>query len=263
MSDDFVPTNELEEALMQAAGDPAARPAFYRRLLEAKLFFVTPEAPASPGREVLPAGREVVVMSFTGPRGPFTPFFSSQERVAEVAPRMNRPLGFLALAGRDAFGLLAQRAQQAVLNPGFPFGKEFSPEEIRQLAAGSLDVGSTITVEEATEVLLGQPSQYPRALVDALIRLFAGKPSVAAAYLAQIHDPASGLPPHPIIGIVSDDYDQVVREAGMVANAFADGGPVDFMEADPARAEGVTEYLLQSTKPFYQRKADKPRWKFW
>jgi hypothetical protein len=260
MADDFVPGNELEEALVQATRDPVARPAFYRTLLDAKLFFLTPQAPDRPGQEVLQSGRQVQLLSFQGPHGPFTPFFSSEARVAEVARQMQKPLGFLAIAGRDAFGLLAQQPRQATLNAGFPYGKEFTPEEIQQLAAGNLEMGQSITVEKATEVLLGQPSQYPRALVDALVRLFEGQPSVEAAYLAQIHDPSSGLPPHPVIGIASSAYRQVVSDAGIVANSVADG-PVDFMEMGPGPAEGVIQYLL-GTEPFYRRKG-KPRWKFW
>jgi hypothetical protein len=260
MSSDFVPGNELEKALMLAARDPVARPAFLRLLLEANLFFLTPEPPASEGTSVLKEDRQVSLVLFEGPSGPFTPCFSSQARVGEVAQRMQQTFGVLGLPGQAAFEMLAQGGSQAILNPGFAFGKEFTPEEIKHLAAGNLGGGETLTVAQETQVLLGQPSPYPQALVDALGRLFANHPSVEAAYLAQIHDPSSGLPPHPIIGLVSSTYDQVVREAGVVANSMA-SGTVDFIPLSGDR-EGVAGYLYE-TKPFYRRPSGKPRWKFW
>jgi hypothetical protein len=258
---DFTPENDLEQALVRAAHDPAARPAFYRCLLDAVLFLVTPDAPARKGPRTLESDTAVSLLSFERPRGLFTPIFSSQARVAEVCSRMPEPVGYLGLKGRDAFPLLAQREQAAVLNPGLPYGKEFTVKEIRRLATGNIELGASITVHRPTEVILGQPSRHPQALVDALARLFAGLPSVEAAHLAQIHDPASDLPPHPIIGIVCNEYRQVVPQAGLIADGLA-GGPVDFVQLDRAHAEGAADYLLRETKPFYQRRS-KPRWKFW
>src|SRR4051794_8263639 len=100
MPADFTPANELEKALVLAAQDPAARPAFLRCLLEADLFFLTPQPPAAVGKRVLEQGQKVELVAFGRPRGPFTPFFSSRARVEEVAHQMQRPFGFLALAGR-------------------------------------------------------------------------------------------------------------------------------------------------------------------
>ena len=46
----FEPENGLE-ALMQAAGkDPDVAPAFYRALLDAEIYILTPEVPIKPGR---------------------------------------------------------------------------------------------------------------------------------------------------------------------------------------------------------------------
>ena len=43
---DFTPANDLEQTLVRAATDPAARPEFYRRLLAAELYILTEETGA-------------------------------------------------------------------------------------------------------------------------------------------------------------------------------------------------------------------------
>ena len=58
------------------------------------------------------------------------------------------------------------------------------PGQSRQREAGSA----------AAIVLLSQPADYPHALVQALQSLLAEWPAVNAAYLAQMHRPASGEP---------------------------------------------------------------------
>lgn len=265
MAAEFVPANELEKALLAAHGSPAARPAFFQTLLTSDVFFLTPQAPATEGARTLAADTEVSFLLFDGPNGPYVPFFSSRARVEEVVQKMKSTLGFLGLAGRDAFGLLAQRGGPAVLNPGFACGKQFVPEEIRRLADGNTSPGEVVTIAKSTSVLLGQPSEYPQALVDALRTFFTQRPSVEAAYLGQIHDPASALPPHAIIGIVCSDYAGVVVEAGAVAQAATtEPVPIDFIQVGSRSKEGVQGYLRRETQPFYERRATaKPWWKVW
>ena len=45
----FTPTNELERSLVLAANDPAARPQFYKLLLESQLFVLIPPGTGSHG----------------------------------------------------------------------------------------------------------------------------------------------------------------------------------------------------------------------
>ena len=105
-------------------------------------------------------------------------------------------------------------------------------------------------------MLLGQPAVYPQALVDALARLFAGRASVEAAYLAHIDFPdeaTSGASvPHPIIGILSADYEKEIRDIGLVAKEAYGFGPVDFLDMRAA-TEGIAVYLRDKTRPFYVR----------
>ena len=209
---DFKPANRLEELLVRAASDPVARPGFYRELLRATLYLLTPEAPAAETSSTAPAGATLNIVNWRGPSGPITPIFSARERVEHVVRETGQVNGFVALEGSAVFGMLAQQPRDAILNPGFPYGKQFTPEEIGRLAEGTVFEPERRETAQPTRVLLGQPAVYPQALVDALVRLFAGRTSVEAAYLAQIHFPDEATSdagvPHPIIGILSADYEK-------------------------------------------------------
>jgi hypothetical protein len=269
MSHDFTAGNELEASLVRATTDAGARAEFYRRLLASELFFLTPEAPPQEPTRVTGEREPVEIVCWEGPNGSFLPFFSSRERMAEVISEGGAPLGrtstpgtlgqvvpnygFICVLGRDAFALLAEDPAEAVLNPGLPHAKPFSIEEIRAIADGSILRGESITIEPSADVLLGQPAVYPAALAEALGALFARYPAVEAAFLAQIHDPKSGLPAHPIIGVVGFGCGDAVQEAGAVASGVVQG-PVDFVEIDPGEDQGIAGYLRRDAAPFYLRK---------
>jgi hypothetical protein len=126
---------------------------------------------------------------------------------------------------------------------------------MRDLGDGSFFHRKTVTLERETQVMLGQPAVYPQDLVEALRALFGKHAGVAAAFLAQIHIPSSGAPPHAIVGIQADDYETVVRDAGMVAGEVVGADvPVDFVEVS-TNDEGLSSYFLQQTQPFYLRGA--------
>jgi len=256
MNENFQPANELELALVRATSDAAARPEFYRKLLSSQLFFVTPDAPEEE-TTVAPAGEQVVLVFWGDANESFLPFFSSRERLMQVIGQAPEgagaeACGFIAVLGRDAFVMLAQASTAAVLNPGLPCGKRFVSEEIRAIADGSIFGGELITIDKHSSVLLGQPAEYPTELVDALRALFAKHRAVEAAFLAQIHDPKSDLPPHPIIGVVGPGCDDAVQEAGMLASAIVQG-PVDFAEMTADDQHDLATYFRAEATPFYER----------
>jgi hypothetical protein len=134
MSNDFVPGNDLEEALVDAATNPALRADFYKRLVESDLLFLTNDSPDAPQVDE----GEIEFLSWEGPRGPYVPCFSSVERLQEIAERPEDAGRVVQLGGRQAFELLAQLPCEAFLNPGLGYGKRFAPKEIRRLADGTI-----------------------------------------------------------------------------------------------------------------------------
>jgi hypothetical protein len=136
---EFTPDNELEQMLVRAAADPAARPEFYRRLLAAELYILTDETHAAPGeasQTSRPASAEAAFITWESPTGLYVPLFSSRARVDEIARLRERSYGFVALSGKAAFARLAQEKRAAFLNPGFACGKQFVPDVIDRLAGG-------------------------------------------------------------------------------------------------------------------------------
>ena len=105
-------------------------------------------------------------------------------------------------------------------------------------------------MQKATQVLIGQPAKYPAELVAALQKLFAKNESVHAAYLAQIHDPGTGEPPHLIIGIESDDMEKAVREAGITSQRLVGEGEfVDFIQVGGDK-RSLDSYFKGQPSPF-------------
>jgi len=151
---EFKPATDLEETLVRAATDPAARPEFYRRLLAAELYVLTDETHAANGETSKPAAADAAFITWTSPSGPYVPLFSSRARVDEIARLRERTYGFVALSGKAAFARLAQEKRAAFLNPGFTSGKQFVPDVVERLAGGEKAVpaaGAPVSVSSGGE----------------------------------------------------------------------------------------------------------------
>jgi len=183
---------------------------------------------------------------------PHTPVFSSLARLRTVLSAEQK---YIAMNGRQLLELV--RDSCLILNPGSPYGKQFLPQETVDLLSGDIFRGySTRTVKEATKVLLGQPAQYPTHITDALKERFRGLRTVKAAYLAQCLMPESGEPPHTLVGVVvSGEFRSVVTTImDTIKRVAKEGDIVDVVRIDDPHPEGVAEYLLKETQPFYKRR---------
>jgi SseB protein N-terminal domain len=130
----FEPENGLE-ALMQAAGkDPDVAPAFYRALLEAEIYILTPEAPIKPGRRrSLKAQEEINVatVEFQGMR--WHPAFTSKKRISDY---VKEPEACLGAAARNLFEILPN--SNFWLNPLSECQKPLPATEIALLMNGKI-----------------------------------------------------------------------------------------------------------------------------
>lgn len=245
------PNNPLETALSLAATEPAARPGFYRVLMESDLFVIGRTDNPGEGSKTLPPGSTLAIASMQDQEGkPFIPFFSSLEALGLV---LNDEAGFVSMPARDLFEMT--RGATLILNPGLDFGKEFFPNEIEALLATGLNHTTTErVVQQATNVMLGQPANYPAGMVASLSRLLVQHPCIAAAYLCLMQDADSDTPPVLVVGIEGDgDIAAAMREAGAVAADTAPRGePVDFVVIERGTG-GIGDYFVTSVEPFYQR----------
>ena len=246
--------NVLEIALELAASEPAHRPEFYRLLLESTIFILGSSGQMEAMQEgpvTLKADTQIQVTNWVRPDGSSViPFFTSLRALQQAIADDEK---YIALPARTFFEIT--RGAELILNPRSEFGKEFTPEEVEALLdEGINQVATTRVIKEDTQVLLGQPAEYPKAMVASLTTLLAKHNNVKAAYLALMHNPSEDEKPHLIVGIEAEgDFENVIREAGAVAADTApQGEPVDLIRVVRGQS-GMAQYFLEEVKPFYER----------
>jgi SseB protein C-terminal domain/SseB protein N-terminal domain len=243
--------NALELALMKAATEPEHRPEFYRLLVESEVFVLGHSESRSDGRWIAAAGENLSIVNWQKNDGaPIIPFFTSLNALRRA---IKEEQSFLALPARSLFEIT--KGATLILNPASPYGKEFFPNEIEALlATGMNQMPQTRVVQQATEVLLGEPANYPAEMVSALTNLLAKHPSVKAAYLCLMHDPSVHEQPSLVVGFEGEPgIERAMQEAGSVAvDTAPKGQPVDFIKITRGN-QGIDAYLFDSVKPFYER----------
>jgi SseB protein C-terminal domain/SseB protein N-terminal domain len=248
----FVPQNALEASLMKAAADPAHRPQFYRDLLEADVFIIQPPLPEgdpADGRMVLSRGESIQIGTIESDGRQYLPVFSSLPLLQAM---LTEPASYLRMGMRSFLEMT--RGADIVLNPGAEYGKEIVADEAAALLDGTIwQPSEQFVAEKETEVLIGQPANYPDELVKALTRLFRGRKQVQRAWLAHFYNPQIHERAHTLVCVeLSGDRDRIFADAGIVAGEVpVPDPPVDFIRyADDG---GLGEYF-KNTRPFYVRR---------
>lgn len=246
--------NALEKSLRLAADEPAHRPDFFRTLLNSAIYILGTTG-SDEGKVDLEAGSKVSILHWEKQDGtPIVPFFSSLQTLQKS---IDVEQSYLELPARSFFEMTL--GATLFLNPKSPYGKEFFPEEVRNLLSDEIGQKPIQrTVQKETKVLLGQPSNYPSAMVHSLTQLLAKHRNVKRAFVALMHDTSIDEKPHLIVGIEADgDIELVMRESGNVAGDTApEGEPVDLFRIEEGES-GLSQYFLNETTPFYERKRGK------
>jgi hypothetical protein len=247
----MTPENPLEHALIAAATEPDARSTFYRLMLESPLFIVddSEHAPATDGIRPLEGGEQLRIPTIEIDGVPHTPIFSSLPSLRAVIDSERK---YIAMNGRQLLEIV--QASPLILNPGSPCGKQFVPSETAAMLSGEIFRDySTRTIEKATQILLGQPANYPGHLTEALAKRFRELSTVDAAYLAHCAFPDTTDPPHTIIGVdARGDWAPIVDATMRTIRQVArENEIVDVVRLDESE---VSRYMRNETKPFYKRK---------
>ena len=246
----FEPSNPLEESMLRASKDAAHRPQFYKDFLSAPIFVIQAgPVPEKAGMTKLEAGQTVSFPNMEKNGKSYIPIFTSLQ---ELRRALKSEAAYLSLNAREFLTLT--KGADLLLNPMSELGKEFPKEEVAALLDGSMwQPESRIVVDKPQQVMIGQPKDYPTELVEALSRYFKKESRVKRAYVAHYFNPATGEPPHTLVGIeASGDWDSVIGGIGVVAKGvMVPNPPIDFMPL--TGDEGVQGYL-KKLKPFYERK---------
>ncbi len=245
----FAPENNLEESLCKAADDPSHRLQFYKDLIASDIYLIQDGLiPETAGVKTLKQGTQLQIepMEIDGKK--YLPIFSS---ITRLQMAIKEEVGYLAINALEFFKIT--RGAELILNPGMDYGKEFLSQEIESIISGEIfRPQESWTARENTQVLIGQPSNYPTDLAESLKRFFKSQRSVKKAYLVHFYNPTRDDKPHTLIGVESNgNWDEIVAGAGMVAEGVEiPDPPVDFLQIEGKDQENY----FSGTKPFYQRK---------
>ena len=246
----FEPQNELEESLIKASTDPAHRPQFYKDFINSNIFIIQHgEVPEEAGERTLESGMQLQIQDIELEGRLYIPIFSSVPRIQAV---INGEVGYLALNALEFLKIV--NGSELILNPGSEYGKEFTKNEVANIVSGSIwEPTQSYKVEKETQVLIGQPKNYPHKLVDALKKYFRTEKEVLSAYLAHFYNPETGDPPHTLVGILATgNWEEIVSSAGIIANEVeVPDPPIDFIRID---TEGGNIDYFQEFEPFYKKK---------
>jgi len=244
------PENELEISLMNAATDASARKDFYTKLLWNELVVLSSgHNESEEGVRILEKDTEVKFITFENGQ---IPVFTSANRIFDKGI-IKEEVPFIAMKGQNLFEVA--KGATFILNPYSDYGKELLPQELENLLNGSIfEQSNEMTIQEETEVLMGQPSEYPTELVKALSGLFKEHQNVKAAYLAIVKMDKSEKLPHLMIAIdVEGNISSVTSKAGPLAEKHIGKEEiVDFIQIE--NNGGISDYFLNETKPFYKRR---------
>ena len=244
----FVPQNPLEEALAAAISDPSWRPAFVQALAAAELLIPAPgPAPAEDRLMSAPPGSEIDLPIVQDQGRQIVPAFTS---MAQLLRFVAEGSGYVQIAVRDLVKVWREDLWLG-LNPRGP-GVLLAPPDVRALGGPVAPAPSG-----EGEYVLGEPSEEPDALLDA-VRAYAERSgNIATAYRALMVAKEEGAKPRIVIGldlVHGADRDTVFAQVGEAARETGTDG----FALVPVALHGpgtVARYLVQNTKPFYRRDA--------
>jgi len=130
----FEPENSLEALMLAAGKDPGIVPVFYRALLDAEIYVLTPEAPMKPGRRRSLNFQEkinIAAVKFQGMQ--WHPAFTSKKRISDY---VKEPETCLRAAARNLFEMLPN--SNFWLNPLSECQKPLPASEIALLMDGKI-----------------------------------------------------------------------------------------------------------------------------
>jgi hypothetical protein len=234
----FIPENELERVLIQAAHDPAAAPDFYRQLLDSDLLVLGSIAGQEDQNEhfALEPGDQINLVPGEKNGVRYLPVFSSQTRMQEYARDESK---YLRVNGRALLDLT--RGAPVTLNPASEYGKELSASQVQQLLDGP----------RITPRIIESEIEPPEQLMQVLSEFFATRPDVQTAWMTMVAPSGRLDEARPLLGIESDgDWPSLMQA---VADA-APGTMFDVQRVDRFNPRGVAATLLLIL-PFYQRRS--------
>jgi len=218
--------------MLLAASEEAARPAFYRLLLDSELVVLGE------------LGKVMALDSIESQGQTYHAAFTSERRLQEFL-REER-VHFVA---RGSFLFQAARGASFVLNPGSDVNKVLTPEEIDWC----LEQAAAQQPALSGEIQIVRPKTFPKKLVKALCVLFTSRSLIKEAHLVHVMRQGADAGPYPLIGLVAEE--ETSRLAGEIFKAAAEvmpGKRIDVLFLQPGDSRPLQSHIL-NVPPFYRR----------
>lgn len=236
--------NTLERLLVEATGSVAARPAFYRELLQSQVL-VCPHGDFDDDSESASGKKTLRLAAIEVDGGTQIPFFVAEKF---LPPRAR----YIGLPARTFFEIT--KGSRLVLNPGSQWGKFFTPEEVDGLLSGKLlQPEKEFQVRAGAQLVIGAPAETPPRLLEQLSRFFDTEPGVLRAWLAWYHQPENEPHPGYLLSIEvsrSVDFRELAGRTSLVLRQTGTAG--HYCDIVAYAGNGFTAYF-RTARPFYAK----------
>lgn len=243
--------NYLSNSLHKAINQAEHRPQFYQDFYEATLYIVhhpDNDPIVADEHDVTCHDQSLSLKQIQINDTWFVPVFTSPEAMLAI---LDEPIDYLAIPAKNL--LLMLEGMHWYLDYGSPISKSFHADELAAIANGSIGQCAHETViNEDCEVLLGEPTEYPDALAQALLAFLPKQMQVNRAWLAMIFNPNDGLPPHTVLALeATGDMATLTHQIGQYLQSCPiPNPPLDILPLGSGAA--IDDYFLSDSQAFYQ-----------
>lgn len=260
--EDFIPTNDLDRALVAARRSQSAIPEVYRQLSQGELFLLIPHHPEFEEGDAVQIqnGMEMPFARQADSLGEVVLIFSSEERAQEgmrrgkVPPNKYRIVSMEALQAMEVIGKVGLRAliNKSCTTPQFTI----PPELMCDIASGEVFKAQPISGKPEVEVALQllEPADYPTNLVQPVFEVLRQYRNFRAAWIFRNEQAAAeaGLENAFQLLILMDPPDEAIyHELNLViAASTSNQGIILHGLVDKDDPVYITE-LFRQAEPFY------------
>jgi hypothetical protein len=250
---------KLEQIFLHAVHEPAYRPDFLEKLLEANIYCIrysNENMPRALSEKDLNEEQSISLKIWTDTEyGQIIPFFTSLNKLRKIAEEDE---SFICLPCRILFEITL--GAHLILNPKSEAVKEFHPNEIKGILLGDYEqYFESYELIEDSSFYINQPEKYPYFMVEQLKQFFSTELHIIAAYLAQIYDTEIDEKPSLLIGLelnrnLSTYYvNELHYKISQIAYAALDEKVVVNVVYLDLQEDPINLYFREEIEPFYLR----------
>ncbi|MGC4071203.1 MAG: enhanced serine sensitivity protein SseB C-terminal domain-containing protein [Nibricoccus sp.] len=244
MNNEVTFENTLERLLTEAAESPAARPQFYRELLNSTVLICPHgdiEESDDPEKKTATLKLEAATVDGVN----YIRFYLSEKFLPPAAR-------YISLPARQFFEIT--KGSHLVFNPGAKVLKTFSPDEVDRLLSGQLlQPEKEFQVNKSAKISIGQPKTVPDRLLAELSKYFSNEGSVLRAWLGWYHNPETENEPGYLLAIETTRSTDFKTLAGVVSLILKETGTEGhYCDIVQYTGRDLTGYF-RSDRPFYSK----------